>query len=467
MAELSNNYQYAVGEKVFVYFDGLLYEAICLKRRKTDYGENQYYVHYKGFKSTWDEWSDEDDILPINQINISHKERLESNRKNCRRSKRGKKSQEPKETEDDSSRKPASRKRGRPKKNVDQSAEQAVGQSTVPAVGQSTVPAVGQSTVPAVGQSTVPTPAIGKSTVPAVEQSTVPAVEQSTVPAVGKSTVPAVGQSTVPAVGPSTVPAVGKSTVPAVGLSAESVVGQSDRENSAEPSVAQSTAPAFEQSAIPIVEDGPADRAVANIVLNIIPSSELLANKLRKLVIPFNLKNAVEFDCVIMHQHNYASQKLLKFPEKNFLAEVIYTFTNSSYFIDDSQKICSKMFCVTLMQYFNASVHKHLTYEVERIYCLKNKGMKCFINRLRNRPDINYIYKELIRPKAIWCYLYGPMYLLRLIVRLPTILISTSSLPQYDSDTFVHHIKQLIWFLKDNFDTYFTNNDYIQAEEMI
>ncbi|XP_003246257.1 nuA4 complex subunit EAF3 homolog isoform X2 [Acyrthosiphon pisum] len=391
------SYQFAIGEKVFVYYNGLLYEAICLKRRKTDYGENQYFVHYKGFKNKWDEWSDEDNILPINEINMGHKERLESSRKNCKGSKRGKKSQEPRDTEDDSSPKPALRKRGRPKKNVDQSAEQAVGQSAEPVL----------------------------------RLSTVLAVEQSAESVVGKS-------------------------------------AESDKENSAEPSVAESTAPAFEQSAISTVKDKPAVLAVANMVLNIIPRSKLLANELRKLVIPFKLKYAIELDCIIMHrQYNYASQKLLKFPEKNFLAQVIYTFTNSSYFIDDSQKIYSKIFCVTLMQYFNASVHKHLTYKVEKMYNLQCKAVECFLNRLRYQPHINYIYKQFLRPKYIWCYLYGPMFLLRLIVRLPKILGSTSMLPEYDSNTFVYHIKKLIRFLEDNFDTYFTFNDYIKAEEMV
>lgn len=58
----------------------MLYEAICLMRQTTDDGVIQYFIHYKGFKNRWDEWCDEDDILPIDEINISHKERLESNR---------------------------------------------------------------------------------------------------------------------------------------------------------------------------------------------------------------------------------------------------------------------------------------------------------------------------------------------------------------------------------------------------
>lgn len=38
------------------------------------------------------------------------------------------------------------------------------------------------------------------------------------------------------------------------------------------------------------------------------------------------------------------------------MTEVIHTFSNSSYFVIDSQKKCSTMFCVTLIQYFNTSV---------------------------------------------------------------------------------------------------------------
>lgn len=59
-----------------MYFDGLLYEGVCLKLLKNDNRENQYFVHYKGFKKKYDEWINEDEILQINQINIEHKERL-------------------------------------------------------------------------------------------------------------------------------------------------------------------------------------------------------------------------------------------------------------------------------------------------------------------------------------------------------------------------------------------------------
>lgn len=70
----------SIGEKVLVYYDGLLYEGVCLKLLKNGNGENQYFVHYKGFKKKYDEWINEDDILQINQNNMEHKERLLSSR---------------------------------------------------------------------------------------------------------------------------------------------------------------------------------------------------------------------------------------------------------------------------------------------------------------------------------------------------------------------------------------------------
>jgi len=69
-----------LGDKVLAYYDGLLYRAKCLKRQVTDTGVKQCFIHYEGFKSRWDEWTDEDEVLEINAINLAHKERRESSR---------------------------------------------------------------------------------------------------------------------------------------------------------------------------------------------------------------------------------------------------------------------------------------------------------------------------------------------------------------------------------------------------
>lgn len=64
---------------MLAYFSNLLYEAKCMKRRTTIDGENQYFIHYKGWKKNWDEWVDEDELLEINDTNLDHQQRLKEN----------------------------------------------------------------------------------------------------------------------------------------------------------------------------------------------------------------------------------------------------------------------------------------------------------------------------------------------------------------------------------------------------
>jgi len=71
---------FTIGDDVLAYFDSLLYYARIKKRRLMANGMVQYYVHYAGFKTRYDEWVTENDVLVINSINIDHKQRLETNR---------------------------------------------------------------------------------------------------------------------------------------------------------------------------------------------------------------------------------------------------------------------------------------------------------------------------------------------------------------------------------------------------
>jgi len=63
---------------VFAYFNELLYEGKCVKRRKTDDGNIEYFIHYIGWNNKWDEWVDSDDVLEVNEINLGHMERLKT-----------------------------------------------------------------------------------------------------------------------------------------------------------------------------------------------------------------------------------------------------------------------------------------------------------------------------------------------------------------------------------------------------
>jgi len=62
---------------VLAYDKGLLYEAKVLRRRKTDIcGDIEYFIHFKGFNSKWDQWIDYGEVLEINDTNVGHKKRL-------------------------------------------------------------------------------------------------------------------------------------------------------------------------------------------------------------------------------------------------------------------------------------------------------------------------------------------------------------------------------------------------------
>jgi len=49
----------------------MLYEAKCLKRRKANDGKAQYFIHYKGWNSKWEEWVDDNRVLSVNAANMN------------------------------------------------------------------------------------------------------------------------------------------------------------------------------------------------------------------------------------------------------------------------------------------------------------------------------------------------------------------------------------------------------------
>lgn len=69
-----NNYKsliFYLGDSLLCYHGPMLYEAKCLKRRKSDDGKAQYFVHYKGWNSKWEEWVDDDRVLAVNTVNMN------------------------------------------------------------------------------------------------------------------------------------------------------------------------------------------------------------------------------------------------------------------------------------------------------------------------------------------------------------------------------------------------------------
>ncbi|XP_022182641.1 chromatin modification-related protein EAF3-like isoform X2 [Myzus persicae] len=346
---MMEHFEFALGQQVLAYSQGLLYEAKVIDRRVTNSGCNQYYIHYKGFKAKWDEWLDEEELLEVNAINLGHKRRLLESRRKLEKTKTAYE----RRTAVASSSKSATRRR---------------------------------------------------------------VLENEVMPIVADDEVLVIDDEPITAI---------------------------------------------ENEVVPVFGNRAAVRPGRGIIFHNIPPPMLLANELRSLKLPRFLKGARDIDRT-MHK---SFGMVLKFPEKNFVAEVLHEFTKSNFFVDDDvQKKYTIIFPVTLMKYFNTSVHSCLTYKNEKKHRLQNKGMSYFRQRMIDRPNINYVLKNYLNPRRIWCYLYGPIYLLRLLVHLPKILVTNSWHPEYDTNMFVLHIKQLMRFLEHNYDTYFSVYDYIPMD---
>ncbi|KAG2196903.1 hypothetical protein INT47_005127 [Mucor saturninus] len=64
-------------ERVLCYHGPFIYEAKILKREKREDNEQEeYFVHYKGWKQTWDEWVSEDRVLKYTDDNLQKQRQL-------------------------------------------------------------------------------------------------------------------------------------------------------------------------------------------------------------------------------------------------------------------------------------------------------------------------------------------------------------------------------------------------------
>ena len=74
---------FAKDEKVLCFHHEMLYEAKILDVSPTETGEGfQYKIHYKGWKSTWDDWVPVDRIRKYNPENVELANQLTSQMKN-------------------------------------------------------------------------------------------------------------------------------------------------------------------------------------------------------------------------------------------------------------------------------------------------------------------------------------------------------------------------------------------------
>ncbi|CAH1732720.1 uncharacterized protein LOC114132806 [Aphis gossypii] len=508
-------YNFAQGDNVLAYFQNLLYEAKCMKRRLTDDGEKQYFIHYKGWKTTWDEWVDEDELLEINEINLGHQQRLKQNfeksKKELEKIKRGRKKTE-KPNEKISLPSP-SKPRGRPKKTVIDSEKnkrkhtdknlQKRGQSekAVNKPKSNIVDREVKNKIKPVSDDTITEITLSSSTMGNSIETTknvktytnktkkltneviqnISIIEPSTSMDIDYSNEFQLEYEPVPK-RPKTYSkdktteeikmiASNVSDDPTENISIQFARQASISEPAktlpvktlatnffTEPRVPSTLFTNREMDVEKILREQSL-RTAAHTYLKIIPFPMRLSEKLPNGVkLPDKLKKVLINDLEIQNQCN----KLLKFHDDHYVAKVAYTFIESHNFPDDLHRKSSIILCTKLMNYFNSIVHTHISYQNEIKNGIQLKGMSHFKKRLAEQPNMTYVFKQHIVPKKIWCYVYGPIFLLRFLVRLPFFILKTSWNPECDLDFFVQFIDNMMQFLDDNIDTYFSAVDYME-----
>ncbi|XP_025191978.1 nuA4 complex subunit EAF3 homolog [Melanaphis sacchari] len=537
---MEEDYNFAEGQYVYVYFDNLLYEAKCMKRRKTDYGENQYFIHYRGWKSSWDEWIDENEALEINPINCRHRERLQENfdaKQKLKDTKNKNKIAKPKKNINISS---SIKKRGRPRKVVTKknipcprsvknkkkpttlvvkTSSQKKGKSKKEASKpkNNTIDKEVEDKIKSTNNESIPSTSTMESNIKTTENiishtnktekltneiienisETKPSqsididncnkfqpeyepvqkrlktcIENLTKESQDNTSNISVNatenikeqveeQSLIS--GPSHPVNVNNTSNISVNATEniEQVEEQSLISGPSHPVDVNNTSNISVNATENIKEQTEKDYAaicaVSEIYLSIIPFSKRLSNKLRfGMILPKKLKDLVKNDWIM----NYHHLKMPKFEDNQYVANVAYTFTESYNFADDSQKKTSMKLCIRLLEYFNSIVHSDIAYHTEIKNYIQFKAITYFRDRLIDQPNKIYVLKEHIVPKKIWCYLYSPIYLLRLLVKFPFLLLKNKWEPECEIEFIVQYFNKMLQFLDDNFDTYFSAMEY-------
>ncbi|XP_025407407.1 uncharacterized protein LOC112681361, partial [Sipha flava] len=129
-----------------------------------------------------------------------------------------------------------------------------------------------------------------------------------------------------------------------------------------------------------------------------------------RMTIPQILKGRTIFDREMSRKY----RKLLRFPHRDrTIANLIHFFIESRKEISTYDGIIAYAFGNNLMQYFNATVNHSLLYKHEINAGYKLKAEYYFLCN----------HQQLVKPifnlegvKKIWCFVYGAVFILRLLI---------------------------------------------------
>ncbi|XP_050436321.1 mortality factor 4-like protein 1 [Adelges cooleyi] len=342
----TDNYRFVESDSLLCYHGPMLYEAKCLKRRKSTDGKAQYFIHYKGWNSKWEEWVDDDRVLAVNTVNMNKMASLKAQHSNS--------------------------KKGGAKRSVTIVKEETVRNTTPPAT-----------------KGKKPS----KPETPKQTQS--PSVSSPASPKLKKR---------------------GRPPKPS-----EAIKSEDGKENTEKNFFA-------------------------------VPAPVSSANKTApKLDIPIIIKRRIAFDWNMINTFN----RMLKCPSQFTVTQLIDDYIKSKQNSKCVYRNRAYNTGLSILQYFNALVNQQLLYPVERENDMHVKVVS-LLSEIE-KPDKKK-YQEMMSDQEFWCSVYGPTYLLRLIVKLPNILEFRYNAKQILIIVANYH--DLFKFIEDNFSTYFSNDDY-------
>ncbi|XP_058117960.1 mortality factor 4-like protein 1 [Anopheles ziemanni] len=398
--------KFTEGEKVLCFHGPLLYEAKMLKSAIMKDKQVKYFIHYAGWNKNWDEWVPENRVLKYNEANCQrqrevtklHSPLVKNKKSNTKAKKTDAQGTGSSQSKDNDSR------ASTPSKEVAKEKD-----ATAPAV-TSTVTTPTTASAATSGSAAANASSTGRNR--SAQKTTAPSVSASSSSSSSSSST---SSSSVAAT------AGGKDGKPSEG---KDVTEKSKEEPSSEINNSRTK------------KRGRSDTTSSNV-----ESEDQFMSKVEvKIKIPDELKPWLVDDWDAISRQN----KLLELPAKVTVQEIVDNYVQ--YKKQSKVNTATKETAVTdigngIIEYFNVMLGSQLLYKFER-------------------PQ----YAEIIQshPGVPMAKIYGSFHLLRLFVKLGSMLAFTS-LDEKSIQTLIGHVQDFLKYLVKNSSTLFNMQHYVNT----
>ncbi|XP_060856183.1 nuA4 complex subunit EAF3 homolog [Metopolophium dirhodum] len=464
----ADNYRFTKSDSLLCYYEKMLYEAKCLKRRKANDGKAQYFIHYKGWNSTWEEWVDDDRVLPVNAANMNKMASLKEIHSNT--------------------------KKRSAKHSITIVEKETIPNVLTPPIKGKKLKYSGISSelnqIVNVSSSTKLKPKkrgrSPKIIIPKIEENK-PTKEEDTYKKQDtpkKEDIPKKedeGFKTVERT--EDIDETETENVEGVGLIEEFEAEDLEAEEFESEEIEGEELQAYDGTEESTNEERFSDeesdneeakeymRKIYKTYMRIKKERELEEAKRKeeiddtftvsapvvkitpKIIIPDVIKRRIAFDFEMVVNRN----QILKFSKKNTIYRLIEDFQNS-----DPESEENKTIGLMFIRYFNFNIHGQLLYAPEKKIQMRKKALKSLITYLNDGEVYNCSIN--LYPQKCWHLVYGPSYLIRLFVLLPEIVASLTY--SEDIPNVIEMFEVFMKFIAVNFDQYFSDEsqDYIVNE---